>query len=70
MRVSHWVCVAISRIGGASEGQALEAGRTVVDLLQCNDRVCRQALLRILVKQKSLRGDRALLRRHHGRRVL
>ena len=41
--------------------------RTVVDLLQCDDRVCRQALLRVLVKQEGLWCNGALLRRRHGR---
>ena len=40
---------------------------TVIDLLQCNDRVRRQTLLRVLVEQESLGRHRALLRwRRHG----
>lgn len=38
---------------------------TVVDLLQRHDRVCRQALLRILIQQEGLGGNWALLRRQH-----
>jgi hypothetical protein len=39
---------------------------TIVDLLQCNDRVGGQALLRILIQQEGLRSDWALLRWQHG----
>lgn len=44
-------------------------GRTVVDLLECDDRICRQIVLRVLVEQEGLGGDGALLllgRRHGG----
>ena len=41
--------------------------RTVVDLLQCDDRVCWQALLRVLVEQEGLWSHRPLLRRWHRR---
>ena len=39
---------------------------TIVDLLQCNDRVGGQALLRILIQQEGLRSDWPLLRWQHG----
>ncbi len=42
-------------------------GRTIVYLLQCDDRVRRQTLLRVLVQQKRLRCNSALLRRWHRR---
>ena len=45
------------------------ATHTVVYLLQCDHRVCRQALLRILVKKESFWCYGPLLRRRH-RRVL
>lgn len=47
-----------------------ESRHTVVDLLQCNDGVLRQTLLRVLVKQKGLRCDRALLGRRRHRMML
>ena len=40
---------------------------TVVDLLQSDDRVGRQTLLRVLGEQEGLGGDGALLRRGHAR---
>jgi hypothetical protein len=39
---------------------------TIVDLLQCNDRVGGQALLRVLIQQEGLRSDWPLLRWQHG----
>lgn len=44
--------------------------RTVVDLLQCDDGVCGQALLRILVEQEGLWRHGPLLRWRHGRLVV
>ena len=62
--VSHWVS-----LGQCAFVYAARSWRapTVVDLLQCHDRVCRQALLRILVEQESLWCHRPRLRwRHRG----
>lgn len=39
---------------------------TIIDLLQRNDGVGRQALLGILIQQEGLRSDWPLLRRQHG----
>lgn len=49
--------------GGWRQGQRHQ--RTVVDLLQGDDAVGRQALLGVLVEQKRLWGDRARLGRGH-----
>ncbi len=48
----------------------VRVGRTVVYLLQCDDRIRRQTLLRVLVQQKRLRCNSTLLRRWHGRLVV
>ena len=47
-----------------------ESRHTVVDLLQCNDGVLRQALLRVLVEQEGLGRDGALLGRRRHRMML
>lgn len=47
-----------------------ESRHTVVDLLQCNDGVLRQALLRVLVEEEGLRRDGALLGRRRHRMML